>query len=39
MNSLKKLTLLDKDTIVLPGHGPETSIEYELNYNPYLKRL
>ncbi len=39
MNSLKKLTLLDKDTIVLPGHGPETSIEYEINYNPYLKRL
>lgn len=39
MNSLKKLTLLDKNTIVLPGHGPETSIEYELNYNPYLKRL
>lgn len=39
MNSLKKLTLLDKNTIVLPGHGPETSIEYELNYNPYIKRL
>jgi glyoxylase-like metal-dependent hydrolase (beta-lactamase superfamily II) len=24
---------------VLPGHGPDTTIEYERSTNPYLKQL
>jgi len=24
---------------VLPGHGPDTTIEYERRTNPYLKQL
>lgn len=28
---------LPTDTRILPGHGPETSIEKELAYNPYLR--
>ncbi|MDO5715874.1 MAG: MBL fold metallo-hydrolase [Tissierellia bacterium] len=39
MHSLKKLTELPKDTIVLSGHGPETTIEQELRYNPFLRML
>lgn len=31
-----KLMILPKDTIVYPGHGPETSIADELNKNPYI---
>lgn len=31
-----KLMTLPKDTIVYPGHGPETSIADELNTNPYI---
>jgi len=33
--SLKKLLTLDEDTIVLPGHGPRTTIKQELN-NPFI---
>ena len=28
---------LPQDTLVLPGHGPKTSIADELRYNPYLR--
>lgn len=36
--SLSKLpSILLKDTIIYPGHGPKTTLEYELEYNPYLK--
>jgi hydroxyacylglutathione hydrolase len=28
---------LDESTIVIPGHGPETSIETELRTNPFLQ--
>lgn len=32
----KKLMILPTDTIVYPGHGPETTIAEELNNNPYI---
>jgi glyoxylase-like metal-dependent hydrolase (beta-lactamase superfamily II) len=32
----KKLFPLDPATRVLPGHGPETTIGHELEWNPYL---
>lgn len=31
-----KLLTLPADTIVYPGHGPSTTIEQELRYNPFL---
>ncbi len=36
MSSLEKLKVLPKDTIVVPGHGPETTIARELASNPFL---
>lgn len=36
MDSLKKLMALPDETIVLPGHGPKTTIATERNYNPFL---
>ncbi|NLG81351.1 MAG: MBL fold metallo-hydrolase [Bacilli bacterium] len=36
-NIKEKLLTLPKDTIVYPGHGPATTIEYELAYNIYIK--
>ena len=32
-----KLFVLDKNIKVYPGHGPSTSIEHEMNNNPYVK--
>ena len=32
----KKVFALDPETIVLPGHGPETSVGYEIENNPYV---
>ena len=37
-DSLAKLMLLDDDTKVYPGHGPETTIGYEKKQNPFVKR-
>lgn len=34
--SLEKLKSLPPDTLVVPGHGPETTIEKELRTNPFL---
>ncbi|NLC95292.1 MAG: MBL fold metallo-hydrolase, partial [Bacilli bacterium] len=36
-NIKEKLLTLPKNTIVYPGHGPATTIEYELAYNIYIK--
>ncbi|OFI05242.1 putative metallo-hydrolase [Clostridium acetireducens DSM 10703] len=37
INSIKtKLTVLPDDTIVLPGHGPKSSIKNEKMNNPFL---
>ncbi|MDE6860887.1 MAG: MBL fold metallo-hydrolase [Duncaniella sp.] len=32
----KKLFTLPPNTVVLPGHGPETTIGHEMNHNPYF---
>lgn len=40
MSSIRtKLVTLPKDTIVFPGHGPITTIEEELEFNPFLRRM
>lgn len=36
MDSLKKLTALPPGTVVVPGHGPETTIGAEVRTNPFL---
>jgi hydroxyacylglutathione hydrolase len=37
INSIKeKILVLDPDTVIYPGHGPETDIETEKNSNPFL---
>jgi len=38
IQSLRKLTQLPDETVVYPGHGPSTTIGYELSSNPYLDR-
>lgn len=38
INSLRFLCQLPDTTRVLPGHGPETTIGFELAHNPYLDR-
>ena len=37
MNSLTKLTTLPDDTLVIPGHGPHTTIAAEKRGNPFLQ--
>lgn len=32
-----RLLVLPKDTVVYPGHGPETTIGYEIMFNPFLQ--
>lgn len=36
--SVKKLAQLPGDFRVLPGHGPESTLEVERKYNPYIDR-
>ena len=36
---LTKLLVLDDDTVVLPGHGPKTTIGAERRSNPFLEGL
>jgi glyoxylase-like metal-dependent hydrolase (beta-lactamase superfamily II) len=38
MRSLEKLTTLPDDTLVIPGHGPHTTIGAEKASNPFLRR-
>ena len=37
ITSLHSLLTLPAETTVLPGHGPETSIGYEAQYNPFAR--
>ena len=38
MSSLTNvMAKLPADTVILPGHGPQSTIDYELRYNPYLQ--
>jgi glyoxylase-like metal-dependent hydrolase (beta-lactamase superfamily II) len=37
MSSLANvLAKLPSDTVIFPGHGPQSTIDYELRYNPYM---
>lgn len=38
INSLRYLCQLPDNTVVYPGHGPQTTIGFELAHNPYLER-
>lgn len=39
-NSIQnKLFVLPKETIVLPGHGDQTTIEFEIQHNPYVSEM
>ncbi len=38
MNTLRtRIGVLDGSTLVYPGHGPETTIEHERKFNPFLQ--
>jgi glyoxylase-like metal-dependent hydrolase (beta-lactamase superfamily II) len=37
MESIRKILLLDEETIVYPGHGPSTTIGREKRSNPFLQ--
>ncbi len=37
LRSLKRLAALERDYNVLPGHGPDTTLFEEKQYNPYLR--
>lgn len=39
IDSLLKLMKLPEDTLVLPGHGPETTIGFEKENNPFINNL
>lgn len=39
LNSLKKIATLPKDTVIFPGHGPNTKIEIEIKSNPFYYNL
>ena len=36
LQSVRRLAALDGDYTVYPGHGPQTTLSHERNYNPYL---
>lgn len=39
LSSLKKLATFPPDTVVLPGHGPKTKIEFEKKSNPFYHEI
>ena len=39
ISSLRELAQLPDKTIVYPGHGPQTSIGFELAHNPYIREF
>ena len=39
VNSIKKLKQLEGDYIVIPGHGPTSTLEHEKKYNPLMSRV
>ena len=39
MKSLKSLAALPDDTLVIPGHGPHTTIAAEKRGNPFLRTV
>lgn len=39
MTSISRLTELDGDTVVLSGHGGETTLEKEREYNPFIRGI
>ena len=39
ISSLKEFVKLDKDIIIYPGHGEQSSIQYEIKHNPYLRGI
>ena len=34
---LKKLYTLPPETRIFPGHGPQSTLEREMNYNPFVR--
>jgi hydroxyacylglutathione hydrolase len=38
-HSLERLADIDEQTVVVPGHGPQTTISVELRTNPYLRAV
>ena len=36
---LKKLYVLPPETRIFPGHGPQSTLEREMNYNPYVRAV
>lgn len=38
IQSLRRIAMLPDDTVLLPGHGPQTTIGEELRTNPYMDR-
>ena len=39
MGSIEKIMDLPEETRVLPGHGPETTVEREQTGNPFISGL
>ncbi len=39
LNSLKKLSSLPPETIILPGHGPKTQLRIEIMTNPFYHEI
>ena len=39
VNSLRHIYMIDRDLKVCPGHGEESNLAYEKQYNPYLSRF